>query len=141
MNELSELSGFEEDAGLASSLAASSSTTSPPSSHDLYKLRLCGHLLHRPCLIMLVRNSSDKVSPLLTRRGQQHANFRLIVYLCSAQNGLTCPTCKKIYGVRKGDMPNGRMSVNHSSYSLPGHEGMGTIEITYDFSAGRHVST
>ena len=57
----------------------------------------------------------------------------------STQNGLTCPTCKKVYGIKTGDMPQGTMSVRHTSGSLPGHEGAGTIEIIYHFSPGVHV--
>lgn len=57
------------------------------------------------------------------------------------QNGLRCPTCKKIHGVRTGDMPDGTMTVaTRRGYSLPGHEGYGIIEITYNFLPGVHVS-
>lgn len=58
----------------------------------------------------------------------------------SIQNGVICPTCKKVYGIRTGDMPDGTMSVRHTRQSLPGHEGHGTIEIVYNFSAGVYVS-
>ena len=52
-----------------------------------------------------------------------------------------CPTCKKMHGVRTGDMPDGTMSVSTKLYSVSGYEGYGTIEITYNFTAGIHVST
>ena len=55
------------------------------------------------------------------------------------QNGLTCPTCKKVYGIKTGDMPNGTMTVRESHSSLPGHEDCGSIEIVYSFSPGVHV--
>ena len=58
----------------------------------------------------------------------------------NTQNGLTCPTCKKVYGIKTGDMPDGTMHVRHTRQSLPGHEGNGTIEIVYNFSPGIHVS-
>jgi len=37
-------------------------------------------------------------------------------------------------------MPDGTMTVKTQNYSLPGHEGFGTYEITYNFKAGVHVS-
>ena len=46
-----------------------------------------------------------------------------------------------MHGVRTGDMPDGTMSVSTKLYSVPGYEGYGTIEITYNFTAGIHVST
>ena len=58
----------------------------------------------------------------------------------NTQNGVTCPTCKKVYGIRTGDMPDGTMHIRHTRQSLPGHEGHGTIEIVYNFSPGVHVS-
>lgn len=54
MTSLSEMSGFEEDAGL---LSIPSSSTCPVI--DVYKLRKCGHMLHKACLIMYMKNSSD----------------------------------------------------------------------------------
>ena len=57
------------------------------------------------------------------------------------QSGFQCPTCKKVYGVKTGDMPDGTMTVKTQNYSLPGHEGYDTFEITYDFRPGVHVST
>ena len=60
-------------------------------------------------------------------------------YHSLCQNGLTCPTCKVVYGVKTGDMPDGTMEVRNAHYSLPGHEGYGCIEITYNFTPGVHV--
>ena len=58
MTSLSEMSGFEEDAGL---LSTPSSSTPPVI--DVCKLRKCGHMLHKACLIMYMKSSSDaKVS-------------------------------------------------------------------------------
>ena len=54
MTSLSEMSGFEEDAGL---LSIPSSSTCPVI--DVCKLRKCGHMLHKACLIMYMKNSSD----------------------------------------------------------------------------------
>lgn len=36
-------------------------------------------------------------------------------------------------------MPDGAMTVKKRSYSLPGHEDCGTIEVTYNFRSGVHV--
>ena len=60
--------------------------------------------------------------------------------MCLPQDGFQCPLCKKTYGIKTGDMPNGTMTIDKRSYSLPGYEGHGTYEITYDFKAGNHVS-
>ena len=43
--------------------------------------------------------------------------------------------------MKTGDMPDGTMTVKTQNYSLPGHEGYDTFEITYDFRPGVHVST
>ena len=60
---------------------------------------------------------------------------------CFFQNGLTCPTCKKVYGTKTGDMPDsGNMGVSRTSRSLPGHPGYSTIEIVYNFTSGISVS-
>ena len=62
------------------------------------------------------------------------------VPLLSIQSGFQCPTCKKVYGVKMGNMPDGTMKVTtNKRSSLPGHEGYGTIQITYDFKPGIHV--
>ena len=37
-------------------------------------------------------------------------------------------------------MPDGTMTVCQMNSSLPGYEGYGTYEITYNFKAGVHVS-
>ncbi len=50
MSQLSEPSGFEDDVG----------SLTPPTT-DLYKLKRCGHIFHRACLIMYMKNN-DKVS-------------------------------------------------------------------------------
>ena len=43
--------------------------------------------------------------------------------------------------MKTGDMPDGNMSVKSlPSTRLPGHEGCGTIEITYNFRPGVYVS-
>ena len=65
----------------------------------------------------------------------------VVTALLFIQNGLTCPTCKKVHGIRTGDMPDGTMTVRTTRRSLPGHEGYGMIEIVYNFSPGVHVSS
>ena len=57
------------------------------------------------------------------------------------QSGFQCPTCKKSYGVKTGDMPDGTMRVRSlPGTRLPGHEDCSAIEITYNFSPGVYVS-
>jgi len=54
--------------------------------------------------------------------------------------GLQCPTCKSIYGVKRGDCPDGTMSYRAISNRLPGYEDCGAIEIVYHFTSGYQVS-
>ena len=56
MCELSEQSGYDED-------SADHSRPPPPYAPpvDLCKLRKCGHMLHRACLLMLLKSESSKV--------------------------------------------------------------------------------
>ena len=55
MCELSEMSGYEE--GGVAMLPGPSSTQMV----DLCKLCKCGHMMHRPCLLMLLKSESAKV--------------------------------------------------------------------------------
>ena len=55
MSELSELSGFEDGTELPTPVS------STPPSPDLCKLKRCGHMLHRACLVMYMKNNA-KVS-------------------------------------------------------------------------------
>ncbi|NWU62752.1 DTX3L ligase, partial [Pterocles burchelli] len=48
----------------------------------------------------------------------------------------TCPVCNTVYGVMKGDQPEGTMSTRVMAFSLPGYPGCDTIEITYDMHSG-----
>ncbi|NXP21328.1 DTX3L ligase, partial [Scytalopus superciliaris] len=47
-----------------------------------------------------------------------------------------CPVCNTVYGVMKGDQPEGTMSTRKWDYSLPGYADCGTIEIDYDMKGG-----
>uniref|UniRef100_A0A023GAI3 E3 ubiquitin-protein ligase n=1 Tax=Amblyomma triste TaxID=251400 RepID=A0A023GAI3_AMBTT len=49
---------------------------------------------------------------------------------------MQCPVCKVIYGVKHGNQPPGIMSFQALPFSLAGHEGSGTIQITYHIPAG-----
>ena len=42
-----------------------------------------------------------------------------------------CPSCGKLFGMLKGNQPPGTFTSRTTSYSLPGYERCGTIEITY----------
>jgi len=53
--------------------------------------------------------------------------------------GLQCPTCKSIYGVKRGDCPDGTMSYHAIGNQLPGFDGCGAIEIIYNITGGYRV--
>ncbi|KFV90722.1 E3 ubiquitin-protein ligase DTX3L, partial [Fulmarus glacialis] len=52
----------------------------------------------------------------------------------------TCPVCNTVYGLMKGDQPEGTMSTITKSESLPGYSNCGTIEITYNMRSGIQTS-
>ncbi|NXQ99804.1 DTX3L ligase, partial [Sagittarius serpentarius] len=52
----------------------------------------------------------------------------------------TCPVCNTVYGLMKGDQPEGIMSSRTTSSSLPGYPKCGTIEITYSMRSGIQTS-
>jgi len=71
----------------------------------------CGHSYHRACLEALIKSS--------------------------AKTYLECPTCKKVYGTKTGNMPTtGKIKHILTNHRLPGYENCGCIEITYYFSPG-----
>ncbi|XP_036599389.1 E3 ubiquitin-protein ligase DTX3L-like [Trichosurus vulpecula] len=47
-----------------------------------------------------------------------------------------CPICQTAYGIVKGNQPDGKMTYSCLSFSLPGYDSCGTIEILYDMSGG-----
>jgi len=47
-----------------------------------------------------------------------------------------CPVCAEIYGIIKGDQPDGTFDMRTERGSLPGYEGCGTLTITYNFPSG-----
>ncbi|NXM34291.1 DTX3L ligase, partial [Oxyruncus cristatus] len=51
-----------------------------------------------------------------------------------------CPVCNTVYGVMKGDQPEGTMSTRQMKSSLPGYEYCGTIEINYVMKGGVQTS-
>ncbi|NXS71447.1 DTX3L ligase, partial [Pandion haliaetus] len=52
----------------------------------------------------------------------------------------TCPICNTVYGLMKGDQPDGTMSTRTLSSALPGYPKCGTIEITYSMHGGIQTS-
>ncbi|NXJ54356.1 DTX3L ligase, partial [Spizaetus tyrannus] len=52
----------------------------------------------------------------------------------------TCPVCNTVYGLMKGDQPEGTMSTRTVSSALPGYPKCGTIEITYSMHSGIQTS-
>ncbi|NWI55188.1 DTX3L ligase, partial [Calyptomena viridis] len=51
-----------------------------------------------------------------------------------------CPLCNTIYGVMKGDQPEGTMSSEKWYFSLPGYANCGTIVIEYSMKGGIQTS-
>lgn len=47
-----------------------------------------------------------------------------------------CPLCQTVYGVQKGNQPEGTMSVRYTGESLPGYESYGSIVIDYYMKGG-----
>ncbi|XP_036299731.1 E3 ubiquitin-protein ligase DTX3L [Pipistrellus kuhlii] len=47
-----------------------------------------------------------------------------------------CPLCQTVYGVLKGNQPEGTMSVRYTRDSLPGYETCGSIVIDYNMRGG-----
>ncbi|XP_076125142.1 uncharacterized protein LOC143104749 isoform X2 [Alosa pseudoharengus] len=50
--------------------------------------------------------------------------------------GATCPVCKKVFGKIVGDQPDGTMTYNFQSLSLPGFKQSGSIVINYNIPTG-----
>ena len=47
-----------------------------------------------------------------------------------------CPTCGKLFGIQKGNQPDGKMESKEIKTSLPGYPGCGAIVITYTIHNG-----
>lgn len=74
-------------------------------------LSLCFHSFHTECLIAMLNSSPSDF--------------------------LQCPTCKRVHGIRTGTRPEtGKISHRLTNDSLPGHDGCGTIHITFQFRSG-----
>jgi len=52
-----------------------------------------------------------------------------------------CPVCNAVCGVITGTQPPGEMKVRKATSSLAGHEGHGTLVITYSFPSGIQSSS
>jgi deltex len=75
-------------------------------SGQLYQVLMCQHVFHHGCL-----------ASSLLRSG-------------------TCPTCSKMAGTPRGDMPSGEMTISRTARSCAGHVGCGTIVIDYSIRRG-----
>lgn len=49
---------------------------------------------------------------------------------------MKCPVCSVIYGIIKGDQPEGTMTVTKDKRPCPGYDQFGTIVISYNFPSG-----
>ncbi|XP_047003050.1 protein deltex [Schistocerca americana] len=77
-------------------------------------LTRCCHQLHLDCL-----------NSMLTRQIPGGKNLFI-----------QCPVCMTIYGEKFGNQPEGSMDWTVLNYSLPGHQGVRTIQITYNIASG-----
>lgn len=77
-------------------------------------LKHCKHALHLPCMQALISHQN----------AQTKGKF------------IQCPVCMAIYGRKIGNQPNGNMTWTQLNYSLPGHQGSATIQITYNIASG-----
>lgn len=66
-----------------------------------------------------------------------HAFHAACLAQCIKDDSLKCPLCAVVYGQpQTGTQPPGQMTVTRQSSSLRGHDGSGTIVITYSFPSG-----
>lgn len=88
------------------------SNCSPYDDTDLVvSLSSCNHIFHKACLIAM--------------------------YSSGTQDGhLQCPTCKTIYGIKRGNQPRGTMDFHVIPLSLPGYPECDTISIIYNIPPG-----
>jgi len=79
---------------------------------EVRRLALCTHAFHAACLRQM---AAAAPSPFLQ-----------------------CPTCKRVHGVRTGTRPvqGARMGHCLSAAGLPGHEGRGSLVVTFTFLPG-----
>ncbi|KAL3058455.1 hypothetical protein OYC64_010587 [Pagothenia borchgrevinki] len=54
--------------------------------------------------------------------------------------GPTCPLCKDVFGMMKGDQPDGKMTTEKRTFDLNGYPGCGTIIINYNISSGNQTA-
>ncbi|XP_015226035.1 PREDICTED: uncharacterized protein LOC107082086 [Cyprinodon variegatus] len=67
----------------------------------------------------------------------KHAFCKGCLQRAVQHSGSICPICKDVFGVVKGNQPDGTMSWKKHNYtSLPGFPGCGFIEISYYIPAG-----
>jgi WWE domain/Deltex C-terminal domain/Zinc finger, C3HC4 type (RING finger) len=86
-------------------------------------------------------DETDEEAEVVVRlsRCAGHAFHRNCIVQCVTDGFLQCPVCARIYGVRVGQMPEGKMRVSRSqSKQCAGYEEFGTIKIVYSFPDGNH---
>lgn len=92
------------------------------------------------CLIELApENTGNMVVALTQCCHQLHLdclNAMLSRQSCKRNMYIQCPVCMMIYGEKTGNQPEGSMDWNVLNYSLPGHNGSRTIQITYNIVSG-----
>ncbi|NWR58105.1 DTX3L ligase, partial [Bucorvus abyssinicus] len=81
----------------------------------------------------------EKISNKEILRKCNHAFCKSCIDLAMAYKQ-ACPVCNTVYGLMKGDQPEGTMSTRRMSSPLPGYPNCGTIVITYDMRNGIQTS-
>uniref|UniRef100_A0A3Q2CQE3 E3 ubiquitin-protein ligase n=1 Tax=Cyprinodon variegatus TaxID=28743 RepID=A0A3Q2CQE3_CYPVA len=68
----------------------------------------------------------------------KHAFCKDCLQMVVQHSGPICPICKDVFGVVKGNQPEGTMRWRKHNYAdLPGFPGCGHIEITYNIPEGK----
>lgn len=91
--------------------------------------------LTHTCPICLIDLNGDDI--VVEICGNDVFHLDCLCICTDTHNGfLKCPLCSKLYGIRKGNMPAGVMSITRDSMLRCSGYNCGTIVITYSFSSG-----
>ena len=90
-----------------------------------------------PCSVCLDPLAQDVVVLPCSHSLHQHCARQLVLQGSAGPLCLQCPQCQAQHGTRTGTQPRGgTMAWVTTGTSLPGHDGTGTIAITYSIPAG-----
>ncbi|XP_023228905.1 E3 ubiquitin-protein ligase DTX4-like [Centruroides sculpturatus] len=92
------------------------------------------------CENLSVHSPYDNTGLVITLRSCLHTFHKACLkamYNSGTQDGhLQCPTCKTIYGIKRGNQPRGTMDFHVIPCSLPGYPECDTISIIYNIPPG-----